>query len=166
MPVVYEQWVVSPYFTVSNPSGPQVPGGKYACRQYTPAWESEETKHPFASEPGGGLSTAIYRPWDPPGSTAHPAVPYTTPYTIRALKSLTDKLKLSRKEYAENRFAITITHDGSSPPKALVNPLFEAVSPKERHPDFPVKLGMSKVELYAGYGGGPTEWRRAICAQE
>jgi hypothetical protein len=166
LPVAYQQWVVSPYFTVSNGSGPPLPGGKYACRQYTPAWKSEETKHPFASEPAGGLSTAIYRPWNAPGASASPAVPYTTPYTVRALKSLSDKLKMSRIEYAEERYALTVSHDGSSPPSSLVDPLFESVSAKERHPNFPVKLGMNKAEFFAGYGGGPADWKRVICAQE
>lgn len=166
LPVAYDQWVVSPYFTVTAPNGPQPPGHTYACRQYTAAWESEETKHPFADEPPGALSTAIYRPWNAPGSTSPPAQPYTVPYTLRALKSTSDELKVHRTEYGENRYAVTVTHDGSSPPSFLVNPLFEPVNPGERHPNFPTNLGMSKVEFFAGFGEGPADWRRLICAQE
>lgn len=166
LPVAYDQWVTSPYFTVSNPNGPEPPGSRYACRQYKPAYESEETKHPFRDEPAGALSTAIYRPFDQPGSAVPPAQRYTQPFTIRSLKSVNDELKISRKEYAEGRWAVTVTHDGSSPRKETIEPLFEPVNPGEIDAEFPKSLGMSKVEFFAGYGGGPTDWRRLICAQE
>jgi hypothetical protein len=166
LPVAYDQWVVSPYFTVSNANGPEPPGSGYACRQYKPPYESEETKYPLRGEPAGALSTAIYRPFDAPGSTTPPAQRFTQPFTIRTLKSVNDEPKISHKEYAENRWAVTVTHDGSSPPKPMIEPLFEAVNPGEIDAEFPKFLGMSKVEFFAGYGAGPTDWRRLICAQE
>jgi hypothetical protein len=151
---------------VSNPSGPEPPGQKYSCKQYRPDYESETHRHPFASEPEGALSTAIYRPFDQPGSSAPPAQRYTTAYTLRALKSREDELRLRKLEYTDNRHAITVSHDGSSPPKSFVDPLFEAVNPGDEDPGFPTSLGMSKVEFFADYGEGATEWRRMICAQE
>lgn len=166
LPVAYDQWVVSPYFTSSNPNGPAAPGTHYACPQYKPVWESEETKRPFRDEPAGALSTAIYRPFNEPGSTTPPAQRYTQPFTIRALKSVNDELQISRKEYGENRWAVTVTHDGSSPHKEMIEPLFEPVNPGEIDAEFPKSLGMSKVEFFAGFGGGPPDWRRVICAQE
>lgn len=166
LPVAYDQWVVSPYFTSSNPNGPVAPGTAYACPQYKPPWKSQETKHPFKDEPAGALSTAIYRPFDAPGSTTPPATGYTQPFTIRALKSVNNELEISRKEYAENRWAVTVTHDGSSPPEKMIEPLFKPINAGEIDPEFPESLGMSKVEFFAGFGGGPSDWRRVICAQE
>jgi len=166
LPLAYQEWVVSPYFTGNNPSGPVPPGTKYACRQYEPAFEDESIKRPFASEPAGGLSTAIYRPFDEPGASTPPAVGNTTPFTLRALKSTYDPLRMHRVEYTEEHHAITVYHDGSSPPRSLIEPLFQAVNPGEMFPNHPSSLGMNKTEFYAGFGGGPTDWRRLICGEE
>jgi hypothetical protein len=166
LPVAYDQWVISPYVTARNGNGPEPPGGSYSCPQFNPAYKSESYKRPFASEPAGALSTSVYRPFDAPGSSVLPARAYTTPFTIRALKSVNDKLKMRQVEYAENREGITVYHDGSSPPKTTMEPLFESVNPGEQNAEYPRSLGMSKVEFFADFGGGPPDFRRMICAQE
>jgi hypothetical protein len=164
LPYAYQQWVISPYVTNSNGDGPLQPGKNYQCH----AWLGENgeytKKEPFGSEPEGGLSTANYRPSQPPGSSASPAMPYTQPYTIRALKSTQDKLEMQKVEILDNQYSVDIKHDGASPSKSLVNPLFEPVRTGESLVN-PTRLGINKAEFFATYGGGANDWKRAICAE-
>jgi hypothetical protein len=164
IPMAYTQWVISPYFTRYMPSGPQAPGNNYKCIHFHEGGR-EVTVQPFMGEPEGGLSTSIYRPFDPPGSKAWPAQPYTVPFTIRALKSDADNMEVIKSEYTETEDLIEIHHGGANPPSSLIDNLFAPVRSGESEPSFPVALGMNKAAFYANYGEGPTEWKRVICAQ-
>jgi hypothetical protein len=162
LPLVYEQWVVSPYSTPTNRGGPQAPGNSYKCVRYHEG--SEESDHPFKSEPIGALDTSVYRPFDTPGSQTLPALPNTTAYTIRALKSKTDAMKVRKINYFENQYAVTVLHDGSNPEEQLINSLFKPVNGGETNVFEPKDLGMSKTAFFAEFGKGPTDWPRMICA--
>jgi hypothetical protein len=164
LPMAYTQWVVSPYFTKFDPAGPQVPGNGYECIHFKNALE-QNLLHPFKDEPAGALSTAVYRPFEPPGSTENPAQPYTQPYTIRALKSEADPLEVFKEQWSDTEDLIEVHGSGKNPPASLINPLFKPLNSGETEPSFPVNLGINKTAFYAGYGEGPTEWKRMICAQ-
>lgn len=163
IPMAYTQWVIAPYQTFLMKDGPEPPGNNYVCRH----WHETRTADvkPFAGEPEEALSTAIYRPFDPPGSGIAPARGSTTPFTIRALKSDADAMEVRRvDEITETEDGIEIHHGGANPPKSLLQGLFkEPVG--ESLPAFPKNLGINKTAFYAGYGEGPTEWKRVICAQ-
>ncbi|MBS1845551.1 MAG: hypothetical protein JST53_14135 [Actinobacteria bacterium] len=163
LPMAYTQWVIAPYQTFLMTNGPEPPGNNYVCRH----WHETRTADvkPFAGEPEEGLSTAIYRPFDEPGSSAFPAKPFTTPFTIRALKSDADAMEVRKvDEITESEDGIEIHHGGANPPESLMEGLFKAPV-GENLPAFPKFLGMNKTAFYAGYGEGPTEWKRVICAQ-
>lgn len=164
MPMVYTQWVVAPYSTRFDPNGPQAPGNNYKCIRFKNALQQWDI-YPFEHEPAGGLSTSVYRPFDAPGSTEKPAQPYTQPYTIRALKSDEDPLELFEEPWSDSEVLLELHQGGANPPEALVDPLFKPVNPGEAEPSFPKNLGINKAAFYAGYGEGPGEWRRMICAQ-
>jgi hypothetical protein len=163
LPMAYTQWVIAPYFTRYMPSGPQAPGNNYKCIHFHEGGD-EVTVYPFGGEPEGGLSTSIYRPFDPPGATTKPAQPYTVPFTIRALKSDADNLEVVKSEYSETEDLIEIHHGGANPPSSLIGGLFKPVN-KGDEPKFPKDLGINKSAFYAGFGEGSTEWKRVICAQ-
>jgi hypothetical protein len=165
LPMAYEQWVISPYYTKYMPSGPQAPGNNYKCIHFHTLLNTP-TVYPFKGEPAGGLSTSVYRPFDEPGSSASPAQPFTVPFTIRALKSYADNMEVIKSEYSESEDLIEIHHGGANPPGSLIDKLFTPVKlGEEEDAHFPVNLGMNKTAFYAGYGEGPNDWKRAICAQ-
>jgi hypothetical protein len=165
LPMVYEQWVISPYFTKYMPAGPQAPGNNYKCIHFHTLIDTP-TVYPFKGEPAGGLSTSVYRPFDEPGASAPPAQPYTVPFTIRALKSYADNIEVNKSEFSETEHLIEIHHGGANPPATLIDKLFAPVKlGEEENPNFPASLGMNKTAFYAGYGEGPTDWKRVICAQ-
>jgi hypothetical protein len=165
LPYAYQEWVISPYQTNTNGDGPISPGRDYYCRSYFGENTSPTGKHPFQSEPQGGLSTATYRAALEPGSKAKPAEPYTQPYSIRALKSTKDRLEMVTQTLEGEHKIVAIHRDGSSPLEALVNPLFEPVLTGESAL-VPERLGINKTEFFAQYGGGPNDWKRTICAQD
>jgi hypothetical protein len=162
LPMAYTQWVIAPYQTFLMPNGPEAPGNNYSCRH----WHEGRTADvkPFAREPEQALDTAIYRPFNPPGSSAFPARPFTTPFTIRALKSDANPMEVNKVELTDTTDGIEIHHGGGNPPETLLEGLFQA--PKgELQPLFPKRLGINKSAFFAGYGDGPTEWKRVICAE-
>jgi hypothetical protein len=163
MPYAYQEWVVSPYVTNTNGGGPQAPGTSYYCKSYYGEGEYNGI-HPFAKEPAGGLSTATYRPSAQPGASAKPAQPYTQPYSIRALKSTKDPLRMVSQELEGGHEIVAIHNSGDNPGTALVDPLFEPVLTGE-HRGVPSHLGINKTEFFADYGEGPNDWKRAICAE-
>jgi hypothetical protein len=167
LPLTYDQWVVSPYFTETNPGGPtmKIPHNPYKCKEYKPDYESEKYSHPFESEPVGGTAISVYRPGGKPGSEQPPAKNFTAPFTLRGLKNGGDNLEVHKIEPREGHRAVVIHHDGSNPPSSLIDPLFQPISGGEANPNFPRYLGMSKTAFYAGFGS-PTEWKRAICAED
>jgi hypothetical protein len=167
LPLTYEQWVVAPYFTETNPGGPTmtIPHNPYKCREYEPAYKDEKYSHPFEGEPVGGTAISVYRPGGKPGSEAPPAKNFTTPFTLRGLKNGSDNLEVHKIEPRDGHRAVVIHHDGSNPPSALIDPLFQPISSGEANPNFPRYLGMSKTAFYAGFAS-PTEWKRAICAED
>jgi hypothetical protein len=160
--MAYTQWVIAPYPTFLMGRGPEPPGNNYLCRH----WHEGRTADvkPFLGEPEEALSTAIYRPFDEPGSTKLPAQPYTIPFTIRALKSDADAPEVFKVELTEETVGIEIHHGGANPPKSLMEGLFKTPQ-GETEPAFPKNLGMNKTAFFAGYGEGPTEWKRVICAE-
>jgi hypothetical protein len=165
LPYAYQQWVISPYQTAFNGNGPQSPGTSYFCESYFGDNDHATGKHPFKDEPQGGLSTAIYKPAREPGAAVRPAEPFTQAYSIRALKSTKAKLKMSTQVLEGESKLVSIHHDGASPKAELVNPLFEPVLTGE-HTGIPTRLGINKAEFFADYGGGPSDWRRTICAKD
>ncbi|HVX34034.1 MAG TPA: hypothetical protein VHA80_12920 [Solirubrobacterales bacterium] len=163
LPMAYTQWVIAPYQTKFDPAGPQVPGASYECIHFKSAID-QHLLHPFEHEPTAGLSTAVYRPFAAPGSTEKPAQPYTQPYTIRALKSEADPLEVFKTQWSDTEDLIEVRQSGKNPPEKL-NRLFSPINAGETEPSYPQDLGINKVAFYAGYGEGPTEWKRMICAQ-
>jgi hypothetical protein len=59
---------------------------------------------------------------------------------------------------------VTVNHDGTSPKASLVESLFERPLANESLSQ-PKRLGLNKAEFFARFGGGPTSWKRTICAQ-
>jgi hypothetical protein len=164
IPMAYTQWVIAPYQTFLMHNGPEAPGNNYVCRHWHEA-RTADVK-PFAGEPEEALDTAVYRPFDEPGSKTPPAKWGTTaPFTIRALKSDADAMEVRKvDEVTETEDGIEIHHGGANPPQSLMEGLFKAPT-GETEPAFPKNLGMNKTAFFAGYGEGPTEWKRVICAQ-
>jgi len=164
IPMAYTQWVIAPYQTFLMHNGPEAPGNNYVCRHWHEARTAEAK--PFAGEPEEALDTAVYRPFDEPGSKTPPAKwGTTTPFTIRALKSDADAMEVRKvDEVTETEDGIEIHHGGANPPQSLMEGLFKAPT-GETEPAFPKNLGMNKTAFFAGYGEGPTEWKRVICAQ-
>jgi hypothetical protein len=162
IPMAYTQWVIAPYTTFLMGRGPEPPGNNYVCRHWHEA-RTADVK-PFAGEPEEALSTAVYRPFNEPGSSTKPAQGFTTAFTIRALKSDADAMEVFRvSEVGENEDGIEIHHGGANPTTALMGGLFKTPT-NETEPAFPRNLGMNKTAFFAGYGEGPTEWKRVICA--
>jgi hypothetical protein len=162
LPMAYTQWVIAPYPTFLMPRGPEPPGNSYLCRHWHET-RSDDVK-PFGRAPEEALDTAVYRPFDEPGSKTLPAQPYTTPFTIRSLKSDADPPEVFKVELTDTVTGIEIHHGGADPPKSLLEGLFETPIPEEE-PAFPKRLGINKSAFFAGYGEGPTEWKRVICAE-
>jgi hypothetical protein len=167
LPISYRQWVIAPYVTVTNGTGPNRPGNDYQCIHYRSAFEGNQIQKPFSGEPSGGLAWVNYRPWEAPGSTTYPAQPYTQNYTVRALKSWNDPLTMREVNGInenEGSAGLTIEEWGDNPPAEMINDLFKAISPNEADVLLPKYLGMNKVEFYGRYGGG-LNWARVICAE-
>lgn len=165
LPITYQQWVVAPWQTISNPSGPQPPGQRYACIDYRPAYESNGTVHPFGGDSAGSMLLMNYRGSGAPASTTPPAVPYSVGYTLRALKSKANPLELQKVDLNDNgAYGITIEHSGSNPDGTMIDNLFAPLNPGDR-PYAPTSLGMGKTEFYAEYDQGAPSWKRMICAQ-
>ena len=165
MPLAYRQWVISPYVTVSNGTGPDRPGTDYQCIHYRPAYESNQIQKPFQDEPSGAMSWVNYRPWESPGDTTSPAQPFTTNYTVRALKAWYAPLTLQTVDLGNGQQGLTIDDWGDNPPAGWIDDLFKPVNSGEPDPQTPNDLGMSKTEFYADYGGGGQAWGRMICAE-
>jgi hypothetical protein len=167
LPITYRQWVIAPYFTVSNGTGPNRPGNDYQCIHYRSAVEGNQIQRPFSGEPSGGMAWVNYRPWEAPGSTTFPAQPYTQNYTVRALKSWNDPLTMHEVngiDENEESAGLTIEEWGDNPPAEMINNLFKPLNPAEAGATLPKSLGMNKVEFYGRYGGG-LNWARVICAE-
>jgi hypothetical protein len=167
LPVSYRQWVIAPYVTDTNGTGPNRPANDYQCIHYRSAVEGNQIQKPFKGEPSGAMAWVNYRPWEAPGSTTFPAQPYTQNYTVRALKSFNDPLTMREVNGInenEGSAGLTIEEWGANPPGELVNELFKPISPNESNVLLPKDLGINKVEFYGRYGGG-LNWARVICAQ-
>lgn len=165
LPLSYQQWAISPYFTFTNGSGPIPPGSEYHCIVHQNATEgSDYTKRPFAGEYAGGLETLRYRPTDAPGSSTPPAAAFTTPFVIGALKSRDDNLSLNKSTVNDQgQEDIAVDSSGSNPP-GWINELFTPPNPSDET-FAPTGLGMDKATFFAGFAGGASAARRMICAR-
>jgi hypothetical protein len=167
LPVSYQMWVIAPYVTDTNGTGPNRPANDYQCIHYRTAIEGNQIQKPFSGEPSGAMSWVNYRPWEAPGSTTFPAQPYTQNYTVRALKSWNDPLTLHFQDGInenEGSAGVTVEEWGANPPQQMVNQLFQPISPNEADVQLPKSLGIDKVEFYGRYSGGGG-WSRVICAE-
>jgi len=166
VPLIYEQWVISPNYTGASDSrwGGQalvLPGRTYR------SWGDGDHPYPdppktppFALSPDGALHYGGVHGWDQPGATTPPAAKDQVWFEIRALKSKDDPMRIDPSDYYRGGNP-TIRNDGGNPPAALVDPLFQRIDPSEA--SNPIKLGMDKTRFYGDFNGG-WGWRRAIAS--
>ena len=140
IPMAYTQWVIAPYQTFLMHNGPEAPGNNYVCRHWHEA-RTADVK-PFTGEPEEALDTAVYRPFDEPGSKTPPAKwGYHDPvHDPRAEERCRRDGSAQVDEVTETEDGIEIHHGGANPPQSLTEGLFKAPT-GETEPAFPKNLG-------------------------